>query len=185
MGGSGALQSFETVGDVVLAGLIRLIGVLWAVGALLIARRMWTDRRLDAMIGELGRVASELEAEAREGAADPGARGRAGFGKSETEAWIDRDDRRRRAYMTSQAVVLLATGLSMALMHASAAWLAALLVGGQGVYFLWREAARRRAPTPEAAAEAAPERSTVNAAWTSLAAAGLVWIAGVRGLLWS
>jgi pyruvate/2-oxoglutarate dehydrogenase complex dihydrolipoamide acyltransferase (E2) component len=34
--------------------------------------------------------------------------------------------------------------------------MAAILVLGQGVYFLWRETAARRAPSPEAAAHARP-----------------------------
>ena len=63
-----------------------------------------------------------------------------------TERWIDRDDAARRGWIAGQAVVLAATALAMMLLHPFAAWLVALLVLGQGVYFIWREHTARHAP---------------------------------------
>ena len=71
----------------------------------------------------------------------------------------------------------------MVLMHPFAAWLVALLVLGQGVYFLWRQHTARHAPSAKAAEHARPSASTVNAGWFSLVVAMLVWTAAFRGLL--
>ena len=79
--------------------------------------------------------------------------------------------------------MLIATALAMILLHRLAAWLVALLVMGQGLYFFWREWTARRAPTAEAATHARPTRATVNAGWASLVVAMLVWSATFRGVL--
>ena len=71
----------------------------------------------------------------------------------------------------------------MLMLHPFAAWTAALLVTGQGVYFFWREHTARRAPNAEAAEHARPSKSTINAGWVSLLVACLVWAAAFRGLL--
>ena len=71
----------------------------------------------------------------------------------------------------------------MILLHPIAAWLVALLVLGQGAYFIWREYTARHAPNIECAAHARPTASTVNAAWFSLVVACLVWAAAYQGIL--
>ncbi len=65
---------------------------------------------------------------------------------------MDRDDAARRGWIAGRAVVLAATGLAMVMLHPAASPMAAFLVLGQGVYFIWRGATARRAPGPEAAA---------------------------------
>ncbi len=82
-----------------------------------------------------------------------------------------------------QAVVLVITGLAMMLLHPLASGFVALLVLGQGVYFIWREATARRAPTAEAAAHARPSKATINAGWVSLTIGCLVWMAAFREVL--
>jgi hypothetical protein len=104
-------------------------------------------------------------------------------GGNANERWADRDDAARRGWIAGQAVVLMATAIAMILLLVIAAWMAALLVIGQGLYFFWREWTARRAPTAEAALHARPSAATVNAGWVSLAVAMLVWMAGFRGLL--
>jgi flagellar biosynthesis/type III secretory pathway M-ring protein FliF/YscJ len=96
---------------------------------------------------------------------------------------MDRDDAARRGWIAGQAVVLAITAITMVILHPFAAWMVALLVLGQGVYFIWREYTARRAPDAETAEHARPSASTVNAAWFSLVVATLVWAAAFRGLL--
>jgi len=169
----------EAAGDFVLAAFVRLVGALWVVGSVFLVRQLRTQSAMDRMLSQIGAAADELRDESLEDDPDrPPPRS-----PDPAEDWVDRDDRRRRLWMYTQAGLLAATGVSMALLHSWSVWLAAFLLGGQGLYFIWREWTRRRAPTPEAAESAAPDRSTVNAAWFSLVAACAVWIAGLRGLL--
>jgi len=99
------------------------------------------------------------------------------------DRWTDRDDAARRGWIAAQSVVLGITALSMIVLHPLAAWLVALLVIGQGAYFIWREHTARHAPNAESADHARPTTSTVNAGWFSLVVATLVWAAAFRGVL--
>ncbi|MEQ1782546.1 MAG: hypothetical protein ABMA14_14380 [Hyphomonadaceae bacterium] len=139
---------------------IRLAGLFWLIGAFALFRQIQVEMTLD-----------------RDAAVRKAAGGNA------NERWSDRDDAARRGWIAGQAVVLMATAIAMILLKVIAAWMAALLVVGQGLYFFWREWTARRAPTPEAALHARPSAATVNAGWVSLAVAMLVWMAGFRGLL--
>jgi hypothetical protein len=166
-------MTFEAASDLLLEWLVRAAGLFWAVGALMLFRQIQTEMALDNMTAKLERqtqeLARELDAEPKQ--PDPVA------------AWLDRDDRLRRGWIAAQAVILAATALAMLMLHPFAVWMAAVLVLGQGVYFLWRESIARRAPTPDAAAHARPSPSTVNAGWFSLGVAVIVWLAAFRGLL--
>jgi hypothetical protein len=169
----------EAAGDLVLAAFVRLVGALWVVGAIFLVRQLRAQSAMDRMMAQISAAADELRDELPEDDPDrPPPRG-----DRAPDDWKDRDDRQRRVWLYTQAGLLMLTGGAMAFLHASAMWLSALLLGGQGVYFIWREWVRRRAPSPEAAEQAAPANSTVRAAWFSLAAASAVWIAGMRGLL--
>jgi hypothetical protein len=159
----------EALSDLLLEWLVRGAGLFWAIGALMLFRQIQTEMALDNMAEKLERLARETNAATDR--PDP------------VTKWIDRDDRARRGWIAAQAVILAATALAMLMLHPFAVWMAAILVLGQGVYFLWRETAARRAPSPEAAAHARPSRSTVNAGWFSLGVALLVWLAAWRGLL--
>ena len=184
------MAPYEAISDALLPWIIRIAGLLWLVGALMLFRQIRTEMALD-------RMTSRIEEMARDLAADPPPEDEDTYGdidapvrpreKSEQEkaadAWIDRDDAARRGWIAGQAVVLAATAITMLILHPFAAWLTALLVLGQGVYFIWREFTARRAPTAEAAAHARPTAQTVNAAWFSLVVATLVWAAAFRGLL--
>jgi hypothetical protein len=164
-----ASMTFEAASDLLLEWLVRAAGLFWVVGALMLFRQIQVEMALDTMTARLERKARELNAEPDQ--PDPVA------------AWIDRDDRLRRGWIAAQAVILAAAALAMLMLHPFASWMAAVLVLGQGVYFLWRESTARRAPTPEAAAHARPSQSTINAGWFSLGVALLVWLAAFRGLL--
>lgn len=169
----------EAAGDLVLAAFVRLVGALWVIGSVLLVRQLRMQSAMDRMMDHIRAAGAQLREELPEDdpdrppqrVPDPG------------EEWIDRDDRRRRIWMYSQSGLLALTGAAMAALHVWSMWLVALLLGGQGLYFMWREWMRRQAPTPEAAENAAPEHSTVNAAWFTLIAASAVWMAGLRGLL--
>lgn len=167
----------DAVANAVLPWIIRIAGLLWLLGAFALLRQIRAEMAIDGM-------ATRIEQMTRDFATDDPASGHPPA-KSETatERWIARDDAARRGWIAGQAVVLAATGIAMVLMHPFAAWMAALLVLGQGVYFIWREYTARHAPDAEAAAHARPTRSTVNAGWFSLVVAMFVWMAAFRGLL--
>jgi len=183
---------YEAFSDALLPWIIRLAGVLWLLGALMLFLQIRMEMALDNMTTRIEDIAREMRADDAPldddadtyGNIDAPVRPRE---KSEQEkasdAWIDRDDAARRGWIAGQAVVLAATAITMIFLHPFAAWLTALLVLGQGVYFIWREYTARRAPTTEAAAHARPTTQTVNAAWFSLVVATLVWAAAFRGLL--
>ncbi len=169
-------MTFEQLSNLLLEWIIRIAGAFWLVGAFMLFRSIRGEMALDNMADRVERLARDLEPGADEPitprpAPDP------------SEAWTERDDRARRGWIAAQAVVLAAAALAMILMHPFASGMVALLVLGQGVYFLWREHTARRAPSPETAEHARPSQSTVNAGWVSLAIAGLVWLAAFRGLL--
>jgi hypothetical protein len=159
--------------------IIRLAGLFWLLGAFALVRQIRMEMMLDRMTSQIEGMAKTMAGDAADEAP--------GSGKSAEEAanarWKDRDDAARRGWIAGQAVVLIATALAMILLHRLAAWLVALLVMGQGLYFFWREWTARRAPTAEAATHARPTRATVNAGWASLVVAMLVWAATFRGVL--
>lgn len=163
-------MTFEDFSNGLLQWIIRGAGLMWLLGALALFRQIQAEMALDSMTAKLEKAARDLDANAP---------------STETpeDRWINRDDAARRGWIAAQAVVLTATALSMLILHPFAAWMAALLVTGQGVYFFWREHTARHAPSPEAAEHARPSPSTVNAGWVSLAIALLVWLAAFRGLL--
>lgn len=186
------MAPYEAFSDALLPWIIRLAGVLWLLGALALFRQIRMEMALDNMTTRIEEIARDMRADDPPvhddadtyGDIDAPVRPRK---KSEQEkasdAWIDRDDAARRGWIAGQAVVLAATAITMIFLHPFAAWLTALLVLGQGVYFIWREYTARRAPSAEAAAHARPTAQTVNAAWFSLVVATLVWAAAFRGLL--
>lgn len=165
----------EAFSEGLLGLIIRLAGLFWLLGAFALVRQIRMEMMLDRMTSKIEGMAKTMAGDAP------------GSGKSAEEAanarWKDRDDAARRSWIAGQAVVLIATALAMILLHRLAAWLVALLVMGQGLYFFWREWTARRAPTAEAAAHARPTRATVNAGWASLVVAMLVWSATFRGVL--
>ena len=173
--------------------IIRIAGLFWLVGSFMLFRQIRGEMALDRMKAMIGKAADALEAELKAidvpaddayGNLDAPVRRRMkSDAEKAVEHWMDRDDAARRGWIAAQAVVLAATAIAMMLLHASAAWLAALLVTGQGAYFFWREWTARRAPNAEAAGHARPSAATINAGWVSLVVAMLVWMAAFRGLL--
>lgn len=168
--------------DSLLGVLVRLIGLLWAIGSVAIIVQVRREAMFDGMLSKLSSMADEIEADAV--ASDPGFEPAARDAhRLAHQAWEDADDRARRRWLAIQAVLLGATGLGMAALHPFAVWMVAAVIAAQGLYFFWRERVSRSAPTPELAAGAKPAASTVNAGWFSLAAGVLVWAADARGLL--
>ncbi|MFT3722341.1 MAG: hypothetical protein QM773_02055 [Hyphomonadaceae bacterium] len=182
----------EAIWDWVLGWLVRLAGLFWVLGGFMLFRQIRMEMALDRMTSQLERAVRDFEAEPGPamppedsyGDIDAPVQRRV---KSEAEAsadrWMDRDDAARRGWIAGQAVVLLITGLAMMLLHQLASAFVALLVLGQGVYFIWREATARRAPSADAAAHARPSPATINAGWVSLAVGCFVWLAAFRGVL--
>lgn len=194
------MSPLEAVINAALPWIIRLAGMFWLVGAFALFRQIQSEMAIDAMTRRISRAADALEREVAivdEAIRDADGLDADGYGDIDTpvkrktkstaelaeERWIDRDDAARRGWIAGQAVVLLATAMTMILLHPMAAWMAALLVAGQGAYFFWREWTARRAPSAAAAAHARPSRATVNAGWVSLSVAMLVWTAAFRNLL--
>lgn len=181
------MTPLEAVSDAVLPWIIRITGLLWLVGAVMLFRQIRMEMALDRMTTRVEEIARELQA--AEETAEPTEhderplRDAARPAEEAVARWIDRDNAARRGWIAGQAVVLGATAATMIALSKLAAWMVALLVAGHGVYFFWREFTARRAPGPEAAAHARPTKSTVNAGWVALVIAMLVWSAAFRGLL--
>ena len=188
------MTPYEALSDALLPWIIRIAGLLWLLGALMLFRQIRMEMALDRMTSRIEEMSRQFqddvpadedtpEADTYGDIDAPVRRREKSAEENASDAWIDRDDAARRGWIAGQAVVLAATAIGMIFLHPFAAWLTALLVLGQGVYFIWREYTARRAPTAEAAAHARPTAQTVNAAWFSLVVATLVWAAAFRGLL--
>jgi ABC-type nickel/cobalt efflux system permease component RcnA len=171
-------MTIEAFSNGLLGWIIRAAGLFWLFGAFMLFRQIRMEMMLDGMTSKLERMAREFEADDDAPAERP-----ASPEQQAIDRWTDRDDAARRGWIAAQAVVLAATALAMMLLHPFAAWMAALLVIGQGAYFFWREHTARHAPSAEAALHARPSTSTVNAGWVSLVVAMLVWTAAFRGVL--
>jgi hypothetical protein len=175
--------TLEAFSDGLLQWIVRLAGLFWLVGSIMLFRQIRTEMALDSITAKLEKTARDLERDALESGNLEKPVIRKTEVQEKTDRWNDRDDAARRGWIAGQAVVLAATALAMILLHSLAVWMVALLVAGQGVYFFWREYVARRAPSPEASAHARPSTSTINAGWISLVIAMLVWSAAFRGLL--
>jgi len=169
------LTPLDAVANAVLPWIIRLAGLFWLLGAFALIRQIRMEMTLDRMTARIEDMARDFSDNDKPSLKSPA--------ELSAERWQARDDAARRGWIAGQSVVLAATGIAMVLMHPFAAWLVALLVLGQGIYFIWREWTARHAPDAEAAAHARPTPATVNAGWVSLVVAMLVWTAAFRGLL--
>lgn len=173
----------EAFVDGLLGWIIRIAGLLWLFGALMLFRQIRMEMALDRMTKRIDRMVQDFGGAelAEEDAipADPPPTPE----QAAIDRWMERDDAARRGWIAGQAVVLTATALAMMLLHPFAAWMVALLVLGQGAYFIWREHTARHAPNAECAVHARPTASTVNAGWFSLILGCLVWAAAFRGVL--
>lgn len=185
-------MSVEAFSDGLLGWIIRIAGLFWLFGAFMLFRQIRMEMALDSMKSRLEAMSREFEASgitddvADDDYADMDRPNEPAVRTAEEHAidrWMDRDDAARRGWIAGQAVVLSATALTMMLLHPFAAWMVALLVLGQGAYFIWREHVSRNAPNAECAEHARPSRSTVNAGWFSLVLGCLVWAAAFRGVL--
>ncbi|HOY78586.1 MAG TPA: hypothetical protein PLN33_12310 [Hyphomonadaceae bacterium] len=172
-------MSLEAFSDSLLGWIIRIAGLFWLFGALMLFRQIRMEMALDRMTKRIGSMVRDFGGDDEEDipAAPPSPEQQA------IDSWMERDDAARRGWIAGQAVVLAATALAMMLLHLFAVWMVALLVLGQGAYFIWREHTARHAPNADCAGHARPTASTVNAGWFSLVLGCLVWAAGFRGVL--
>jgi hypothetical protein len=170
----------EAFVDGLLGWIIRIAGLLWLFGALMLFRQIRMEMALDRMTKRIEGMVQSFGGDDDDAIPDdpPPTPEQAAI-----DRWMERDDAARRGWIAGQAVVLTATALAMMLLHSFAAWMVALLVLGQGAYFIWREHTARHAPNAECAAHARPTASTVNAGWFSLILGCLVWAAAFRGVL--
>ena len=189
-------MTVEAFSDGLLGWIIRIAGLFWLVGAFMLYRQIRMEMMLDRMTSRIETMTREFEAQGiqddqvieddDDGYGNIDAPVKPAPRTAEEQAidrWTDRDDAARRGWIAAQSVVLGITALAMILLHPLAAWLVALLVIGQGAYFIWREHTARHAPNAESANHARPTTSTVNAGWFSLVVATLVWAAAFRGVL--
>src|SRR5690606_13572917 len=142
-------MTFEQFTNGLLEWTVRLAGLFWLVGAFMLFRQIRTEMALDSLTAKLEKTARDLERDALASGDFEKPVIRKTSAQEATDRWTDRDDAARRGWIAAQAVVLAATALAMLLLHPFAAWMVALLVLGQGAYFLWRETTARRAPSPE------------------------------------
>ena len=185
-------MSLEAFSDGLLGWIIRIAGLMWLFGALMLFRQIRMEMALDGMTKRLETMSREFEASGiTDDVADgdyadmdrPNEPAPRTAEEQAVDRWMERDDAARRGWIAGQAVVLGATALAMMLLHPFAAWMVALLVLGQGAYFIWREHTARHAPNAECADHARPTASTVNAGWFSLVLGCLIWAAAFRGVL--
>jgi hypothetical protein len=160
--------------------LIRVAGIVWIVVAS--GLFLWLGRRA-ALERELVRMTAEAETSDADTRRRPSPWSRYKEHSDPVENWIERDDRNRRRLLLAHGALLLLSGLSMVFLHVSAPWCMAALVAAQGVYFLQRGHAARRAPTRKAAEHARPSRPSLRVGWVSLAVGEMVWFADARGVL--
>jgi hypothetical protein len=136
--------------------ILRGFGALWIFGALFGLRQLWFGSKIDQAIEKLEQMARE-------------------FG--ETPPPREPEDKGREAWMIAGLVLLFAAGVAMVLAHRLAVPLLATLIIQQLGYFIRQRRRELRAKTPEEAAEARPERTTVNGFITSLLMATLAaWL---------
>ena len=181
-------MTVEAFSDGLLGWIIRIAGLFWLFGAFMLYRQIRMEMMLDRMTSRIETMTRDMEPDTAEddtyGDIDaPVQRAERTPEEQAIDRWTDRDDAARRGWIAAQSVVLGVTALSMIVLHPLAAWLVALLVIGQGAYFIWREYTARHAPNADAASHARPTTSTVNAGWFSLIVACLVWAAAFRGVL--
>lgn len=139
---------------------LRVVGLLWTVGALVLFWHLWRMRSIDRLAQELQRVVATMEEHA------PGA-----------SAGIDPVDRGRTAWMAVGGVCLLAAGALMALAHAYVIIALGVLIVQQLAYFIRQRQLELRAKTDDGAEDARPARSTINAFFFSLVMAVLAgWL---------
>ena len=143
-----------TVEEVALI-ILRIVGVLWILGAVFLMRQLWFNSRLDPMIEQLDRLAKEM--------------GAPGSGKK-----LDIDNGRER-WMAAGGVIMLAAGIAMGLGHRLAVALLAAMVVQQLLYFLRQRRRELNAADAGDAVLERPSRQTVNAFFFSL---GVTVLAG-------
>lgn len=135
---------------------LRGFGALWVLGALFGLRQAWFGSKIDKAIEKLEQMAAEF------GEAPPAR---------------EPEDRGREAWMIAGLVLLFAAGVAMALAHRLAVPLLAALIVQQLGYFIRQRRRELKAETAEEAAQARPERTTVNGFFTSLIMATLAaWL---------
>lgn len=143
--------------------LFRLMGALWAVGAVFLMRQLWFNAQLDPMIAALEKAAEDL-------------------GAPPEKAKIDVDNGRER-WMAVGAVLTLACGVAMVVGHRLAVPLLCASILQQMAYFVRQHRREQRAPDAAAALGEQPSRETVNAFYTSLVMAVLAALLYARGML--
>ncbi len=136
-----------TVDEVGLA-VLRIVGVLWILGAVFLMRQLWFNSKLDPMIEALDQMAKEM------GAPDSGKK-------------LDIDNGRER-WMAAGGVIMLAAGVAMGLGHRLAAPLLAALIVQQLLYFIRQRRRELNAADAGDALHERPSRQTVNAFFFSL-----------------
>ena len=147
-------MTVEAFSDGLLGWIIRIAGLFWLVGAFMLYRQIRMEMMLDRMTSRIETMTREFEAQGIEDDDDgygnidaPVKRAPRTTEERAIDRWTDRDDAARRGWIAAQSVVLGITALAMILLHPMAAWRVALLVIGQGAYFVGREYTARHAPS--------------------------------------
>ncbi|MGE3301602.1 MAG: hypothetical protein AB7M12_00635 [Hyphomonadaceae bacterium] len=137
------------------AAALRLMGVLWVVGGLMLMRELRRNAQLDSIIETLDKLAEDAS---RPNAPD----------------WADAG---RDRWLFAGGVLTIASGVAMALASRFAVPLLAGSIVHQLLYFVRQRRRELRAPTPEAAAAERPTAHTVNGFFMALAMAVLAaWL---------
>lgn len=127
-------------------GVLRLFGVLYAVGAVVLLRQLRTYHLLDKAIDKIGSLADELEGRPPRTAVDLG----------------------RNFWMAAGGLLLFVAGVAMALGLRVSVIALGVLALHQLAYFVRQRRRELAAATPEDAKEARPTQSTRNGFLTGL-----------------
>ncbi len=143
--------------------MLRGFGLLYIVGGLFGVRQAWFWGRLEPQMDQLLDMMDQISAD-NEGKPTPAPRV---------------TDNARNWWLLTGCVMLVITGVFMALAHRAAVILLALVVLHQMAYFIRQRRRELDAPNAEQAEEARPQQSTINGFFTALAvtvlAAGLYY----------
>jgi hypothetical protein len=153
-----------------LVWVLRAFGALYLIGGLWMARQMWFWARLSPDMRRLGQALESLSA-------DMG-------GENAEVRELAETDRGQVWWLFVGALITAMAGAAMLLAHRSAVPLLAAIILHQMLYFVRQRRRELAAKTPEAAAEARPDPSTVNGFFSALVMAVLAaWLLH-EGALW-
>lgn len=133
----------------VLVWVLRLFGAAYVLFGLFAARQLWFWARISPDMRRLAQALEQFSAEMGE--------------PNKPAEDLAREDTGRPWWLFVGVCIVIAAGVAMVFAHRLAVPLLAVAVGHQMLYLVRQRRRELRAATPTEAADARPERSTINA----------------------